>query len=117
MPTAPGLPPSHLERLSLDRASDRRGLAVARAKEAASALAGIGVKALVIGSLASGRFRAGSDIDFLVVECPRRLKYGIEGLVEDCLEGFTFDVVYLDEVPKHKLARFTREAVDARDLR
>lgn len=117
MSGAPGLSLSRLERLSHDRASGRRRLAIARAKEATAALAEIGVKVHVIGSLASDRFRPGSDIDFLVVECPRHLKYGIEGIVEDCLGGFSFDVVYLDEVPDHKLARFTREAVDARDLR
>jgi predicted nucleotidyltransferase len=80
-------------------------------------LAGMGVTARVIGSLAAGRFRLDSDVDFLVVDCPRHLKYGIEGVVEDCLEGLSFDVVYLDEVPAHKLERFTREAVDARHLR
>jgi predicted nucleotidyltransferase len=109
--------PRRLERLSRERASERRSFAISRAREATAALARLGVEARIIGSLASRRFRPGSDIDFLIVECPRRLKYGIEGLVEDCLGGLPFDVVYLDEVPAHKLDRLTREAVDARDLR
>jgi predicted nucleotidyltransferase len=117
MSAAPGLSLSRLERLHHDRASERRRLAIARANEATARLCELGVKARIIGSLASGRFRSGSDIDFLIVECPRHLKYGIEGIVEDCLEGLPFDVIYLDEIPAHKLARFTREAVDARDLR
>jgi len=108
---------SHFSRLSQKRASERTRLAVSRAQEATAALAKLGVKARIIRSLATGRFRSGSDIDFLITECPRRLKYAIEGIIEDCLGGLPFDVVYLDEVPAHKLARFSREAVDAWDLR
>jgi len=103
--------------LSQKRASERARLAVPRAQEATAALAKLGVRARIIGSLGTGRFRPGSDIDFLIIECPRRLKYAIEGIVEDCLGGLPFDVVYLDEVPAHKLARFSKEAVDAWDLR
>ena len=117
MPTAPNLSRSRVQRLSREQASDRRSLAISRARSATAALAKLGVKARIIGSLASGRFRPGSDIDFLIVECPRRLKYGIEGIVEDCLEGLRFDVLYLDEIPARKLARLTKEAVDAGDLR
>lgn len=108
---------SHVERLALDQASERRGLAISRARQACAALAGMSVDARVIGSLASGRFEHSSDIDFLIVECPRHLKYEIEGVVEDCLGGLPFDVIYLDEIPAHKLVRFTEEAVDARYLR
>jgi hypothetical protein len=106
-----------LERLALDRASERRRLAVSRARDACAMLAGMGVTARVIGSLATGRFGPNSDVDFLITECPHHLKYGIEGVVEDCLAGLRFDVVYLDEIPARKLDRFTREAVDARHLR
>jgi predicted nucleotidyltransferase len=77
----------------------------------------MGVVTRVVGSLAGGRFGPDSDIDFLVIHCPRHLKYAIEGHVEDWLGGFPFDVIYLDEVPHHKLERFTREAVSAGDLR
>jgi hypothetical protein len=48
---------------------------------------------------------------------PPHLKDGIEGIVEDRMGGIPFDVVYLDEIPAHKLGRFTREAVDAGRLR
>ena len=117
MPTASMRSRSRLERLSHDRASDRRSLAIARAQAASAALAELGVKARIVGSLASGQFRPGSDIDFLITECPRHLKYGIEGIVEDCLEGLPFDVLYLEEVPARKRARLAREAVDAGNLR
>lgn len=94
----------------------RRSAAVACAQEACAALSRLGVTALVFGSLATPGFGLASDIDLLVIECPRDLKYGIEGLVEDHLRGFAFDVVYLDEVPAYKLARFTWEAVGAGQL-
>jgi len=109
-------PISRWERLASDQACERRGLAISCVRVACAALAGMGVTARVIGSLATGRFGPHSDIDLLVVDCPRHLKYGIEGVVEDCLAGLPFDVVYLDEVPAHKLSRFTREAVDAGHL-
>jgi predicted nucleotidyltransferase len=117
VPTARSISPSRSERLSRERAGERRTLAISRVQQATAALAELGVKARIIGSLASGRFRPGSDIDFLIVECPRHLKYAIEGIVEDCLGELPFDVIYLDEVPAHKLDRLTGEAVDAGDLR
>lgn len=80
-------------------------------------LESLGVSARVIGSLANGTFGKSSDIDFLILDCPQHLKYGIEGRVEDELGGHPFDVVYLDEVPDRKAERFLREAVHARDLR
>lgn len=100
-----------------DRVAERRRLAVVRTRAACAALEKMGVTARIIGSLASDSFGPSSDIDFLVIDCPRSLKYSIEGTIEDRLAGFPFDVVYLDEIPEHKLDRFMKEAVDARDLR
>jgi len=77
----------------------------------------MGVTARVFGSLATGHFGPYSDVDFLIIDCPLHLKYRIEGVVEDCLAGLSFDVVYLDEIPAYKLERFTSEAVDAGHLR
>jgi predicted nucleotidyltransferase len=107
----------HPERLSLDEVGERRRLAVSRTRGACLALAEMGVTARVIGSLAAGRFGPGSDVDFLIMECPRHLKYAIEGVVEDHLGELPFDVVYIDEIPSWKLDRFTREAIDAGHLR
>ncbi len=88
----------------------------AGAKAAVTALAALRVSALVIGSLARGGFRTHFDVDLLATACPRALKYAIEGVVEDCLGGMAFDVVYLDELPGWKAARFTAEVVDASSL-
>ncbi|GJE58354.1 hypothetical protein MPOCJGCO_0433 [Methylobacterium trifolii] len=93
-----------------------RARAVAGARAAVDALRELGVSALVTGSLADGRFRFGSDVDLLVTRCPRHLKYAIEGVVEDCLGGIPFDVIYLDEVLGWRAPSFMEKAVDARHL-
>jgi predicted nucleotidyltransferase len=95
----------------------RRASAVSLTKRLVARLADIGVDAKIFGSLSSGKFNAQSDIDLLVTECPRHLKYKIEGLVEDGLPGFRFDVVYLDEIPAHRRHRFLETVTDAGDLR
>jgi predicted nucleotidyltransferase len=96
--------------------SEAHHRAVAAARRVVDVLAGQGVAILIGGSLAKGGFHAGSDIDFLVAECPRELKYAIEARVEDILGTIPFDVIYLDEVPRDQLARFMAGAVDVRDL-
>jgi len=95
----------------------RKASAVSMTMIAVRRLAEIGVSAKVIGSLSAGRFKEHSDIDLLITDCPRHLKYRIEGIVEDCLPGFGFDVVYLDEIPSHRLHRFLENVTDASDLR
>ncbi|WP_250957040.1 nucleotidyltransferase domain-containing protein [Rhizobium sp. CG5] len=94
----------------------RRERAISLTKTLVQDLIELGVSVRIIGSLANGSFGPESDIDILVMECPYRLKYRIEAMVEDALDGFLFDVVYCDEIPPHRLARFTRESVDASDL-
>jgi predicted nucleotidyltransferase len=95
----------------------RRERAVALTKKLVKLLADMGVSIKVIGSLTTSRFNEYSDIDLLVTDCPKSLKYRIEGIVEDGLPGFKFDVVYLDEIPPHRLHRFTEGQIDASDLR
>ncbi len=94
-----------------------RRRAVEAARRALGALDALGVRAQVIGSLVRGNFGPDSDIDFLVTDCPRPLKYAIEGVVEDSVQGFRFDVVYLEELPAWKRERFMEAALDAGDLR
>jgi predicted nucleotidyltransferase len=53
---------------------------------------------VVFGSLAAGRFMLHSDVDFIVLTCPRALRYGIEASIEDRMRGIPFDVVYADEM-------------------
>jgi predicted nucleotidyltransferase len=88
-----------------------------RARAALEALAAVGVDAMIVGSLAKGRFHEGSDIDFLVTRCPEHLRYRIEGIVEDALGEFRSDVVYLDEIADRRLLRFIDGAIGASDLR
>jgi predicted nucleotidyltransferase len=99
------------------RPDDRRDRAISGARAAVSALAELGVTAVITGSLARSTFGPWSDVDFLITSCPRHLKYAIEGSVEDALGGLPFDVVYLDEIPAWKVPRFTQGAVDASDIR
>jgi predicted nucleotidyltransferase len=94
----------------------RQAGAMASARAAVSALRERGVVALITGSLAEGTFRAGSDIDLLVTQCPRALKYAIEGLVQDYLIGYPFDVIYLEEIPIAKRGSFLVKARDVSDL-
>jgi predicted nucleotidyltransferase len=92
------------------RLAERRGRAqAAAAAVAAKALASRGVEAELIGSLTDQRFGRNSDVDILVTACPRSLKYAIESIVEDCLGGLSFDVLYLDELSPARAARY-REA-------
>jgi predicted nucleotidyltransferase len=75
-----------------------------------------GVEAKLVGSLARGDFLLHSDIDILILRCPPGLRYALEGLVEEAVQGRTFDVLYLDEVRPERRARLLAEAVDASDL-
>lgn len=107
---------SRLDRLTQDRVRERYKIAVPTVRQACAALAEMGVSVRVIGSLAEGRFALSSDVDLLITECPSHLRYAIEGIVEDCLGGIPFDVVYLDEIRPHRVKRFTRHAMDPKDL-
>ncbi len=91
--------------------------AIDGARSAAAELERHGVKVVVTGSLARGTFRLGSDVDFVVIECPRNLKYAIESIVEDELGAIPSDLVYRDEIPPARLSRFLEGAVSAPDLR
>lgn len=94
--------------------TDIRQKAIQKAVEATEQMERLGVIVEIIGSLAKGNFKPGSDIDFLVRECPNDLIYAIEGKIEDIVFPFAFDVVYFNEIPSHKIQRLTSGAVDAR---
>ena len=111
------MPLSRIEQLIANDTRDREATARMRAADALDLLAEQGVAARVIGSLARGDFRLHSDVDLLVLRCPPALRYRIEGLVEDALQGLPFDVVYLDEVKPERRADIQRRSLDASDLR
>ena len=90
------------------RLADRAERARAGATAAISALSAKGVTARLVGSLANQDFGQTSDVDLLVTDCPRSLKYAIESIVEDCLPGFSFDVLYLDELSSERARLFDK---------
>jgi predicted nucleotidyltransferase len=97
--------------------NDRHRRAIMCARAAVDMMKEKGISALVIGSLAKGKFGPDSDIDFLLTSCPRKYKYAIEAEVEDILGDLPLDVVYLEEIPADRVERFTSGAVDAHALR
>ena len=99
-----------------DRSGTERVTAIMAARAVTHRLASMDVDAIVTGSLARGRFQPHSDIDLLVLECPKHLKYAIEGIVEDELSAIPFDVIYLDDVPEWKRASFLAGALHASQL-
>jgi predicted nucleotidyltransferase len=96
--------------LTARRTAERERLAWARAALVIERLGALGIEARVVGSLARGDFRLHSDVDFLILACPPELKYRIEALVEDLMEGLPFDCIYLDEVRPERRARLLEEA-------
>lgn len=87
-----------IENVVRSRLRDRLEAATSRAQKVVQVLGSMGVRARVFGSLAEGRFALHSDVDFLVEECPRHLKYSIESTVESVMLDIPFDVVYQDEI-------------------
>lgn len=104
------------DKLLAQRLADYRTAAIAGARRAVAALEQRGVKALVTGSLADNSFDFHSDVDFLILQCPREMKYVLEGIVEDALGSIPFDVIYLEEVAPRKLRSFTEKARRAEEL-
>lgn len=87
------------ELLMQKRIMDRQADASERSARVLRSLAQEGVEVRVIGSLADGRFGIHSDVDFLIERLPHdRLRYRIEGCVEDIMGPIPFDVIYADEV-------------------
>jgi predicted nucleotidyltransferase len=76
----------------------RRHRAEARAKQVLHLLQSQQVNAAVVGSMADGTFHLYSDVDFLIFDCHRALKYAIESDIEDIMVDIPFDVAYHEEV-------------------
>jgi len=90
--------------------------AISRARSVVAELDRRGVQTLITGSLARGDFNAHSDVDFLVLECPRGWKYRIEGAVEDLMGGINFDLIYLDELSPGRAGLMRRDAKRIEDI-
>ncbi|MCG5541548.1 MULTISPECIES: nucleotidyltransferase family protein [unclassified Halorhodospira] len=105
---------SNYQRLRTQRAQAARDRVLPLAHEALGRLQKLGVEARVTGSLARGTFHERSDVDFLIIRLPdEELRYRLERVIEEAMDGIPFDVVYLDEVSHPELRRRFLEA--ARD--
>lgn len=97
-------PGSRLARLFATRAVERRRRALGLAQRTIRALCRAGASARVIGSLARGKFRADSDVDFLVLERGGLPESRILGIVERSMAGFPFDVTFAERTDPRLLA-------------
>jgi transcriptional regulator with XRE-family HTH domain len=103
-------PSSRLGRLFARRATERRRRALELAGRALDALRRSGVSACVVGSLARGRFRADSDVDFLVEDRAGLPESRILGIVEAAMRGFPADVTFAERADPRLLAMMRQEA-------
>lgn len=106
-----------LTEIDIQKAQIRRERAIRAARQVLYWLATQSVEAGVFGSLARGLFKAHSDVDFLILNCPERLRYRLEAGIEDRMEGLPFNVVYLDEIPEPLQHQALQEVARASDLR
>jgi predicted nucleotidyltransferase len=86
------------------------------ARKVLSALHLKGVEAVVSGSVAAGNIGPASDIDFLILSCPRALKYKIESIVEDIMKSSHFDVVYREDARPWVLESLQAQAITLKQL-
>jgi predicted nucleotidyltransferase len=79
----------------------RAGILKQAARACEAALAGAGVRALVVGSLAYGAVRPESDLDLLIVSYPRRRWGEVSSVAADAARpyGVPVDVIFADTLP------------------
>ena len=111
--TAPNRNPltrSRLRRLLADRALARRRRALELARHTLGALRKEGVLACVVGSLAKGKFRADSDVDYLVENRGGVPESRVTAIVEAAMKGFPFDLTFAGRADTRLLALMREEA-------
>jgi predicted nucleotidyltransferase len=96
-----------MERTIRERTEARRAIAADCARLALQGLNRAGIDARVVGSLATGKFAAHSDVDFLVgspVATPDRRAL-VERIVADCMRrsGLPYDVIYASDLTPERL--------------
>ena len=101
---------SRLGHLLHVRGEARRQLATRLAATALRRLKNAGVAAAVVGSLARGAFRPGSDVDFLIEARGGLNESRITDLVASAMQGFPFDVVFAERVDPSLLRLLRAEA-------
>ena len=102
--------PSRIESLRADQLRAKKEAATQAASRALESLRARGIEASLVGSLKTGTFGLHSDIDILVTKCPRDLVYAIEAELEDIMGGLSFDVVYLDLLPREQREHWLHHA-------
>lgn len=98
------------------RAADRRTRGLEAARRIASALAPLGCRTFVFGSMVRGSSGPAADLD-LAVDCPETQRYRIEARAQEIAGDIPVDIVYLDELRGPWLSRIREEMVDAAGLR
>ena len=101
---------SRLGRLLADRAVARRQRALELARRTLNALRKRGVSACVVGSLAKGRFRADSDVDYLIEHRGGVPESRVMAIVEAEMKGFPFDITFASRADPRLLAMMREEA-------
>jgi predicted phosphodiesterase/predicted nucleotidyltransferase len=106
--------------LEVTTLSERREMALACARNALTMLAERGIEACIVGSLARGDFRLGSDADFLVFSPitgadQDRLAAEIDRYFED--SGLSIDVTYAGDLDERGYERMTRHELYLEDLK
>jgi transcriptional regulator with XRE-family HTH domain len=103
-------PSSQLGRLFAQRATERRRRAMELAGRTLEALRRAGVSACIVGSLAKGRFRGDSDVDFLVEDRGGLPESRVLGIVEGSMAGFPADVTFAERADARLLEMMRQEA-------
>jgi len=104
---APAAGKSRLGHLLHARGEARRHLALRLAAAALRRLKDAGVTGAIVGSLARGGFRPGSDVDFLIEQRGGLSESRVTDLVASAMQGFPFDVVFAERADPAML-RFLR---------
>jgi predicted nucleotidyltransferase len=112
---------SRLERLLRERAARRRLRAAEAARCALEALNAAGVDAVIVGSLAHGRFQVHSDVDYLIRtgNDDAAGRTGIERVIAACMEAvdIPYDILFRQDLPDDVGRALEQNCLDACGLR
>ena len=104
---------TRLGRLLHARGKERKRTALSLAAATLRKLRKAGVSAWVVGSLARDKFRADSDVDYLIENRGGLAESRITGLIEASMGGFPFDVIFAERADP-ELLKFMRDEARGR---
>ena len=105
---------SLMEDVIRKRTARRRQIATTSVAHLMDQLRGDGVDVVVVGSLATGKFRAHSDVDLLVrSDVDRSLRARIESIVAESLRGtgIPYDLIFAVDLKADRLKEFEHDLV------